>query len=326
MNEDLYSGHILTGIEVKKAGWRKTAKDIAEEGAKATGISRDRASGQVLLLDSSLVRRLNNPEKYARAYMKSVTEPWSSSRNDSNGSRLKGNEYLLMYEDLVEYEKKMQEFGDEFWKTLNDDLFKYWPQIQADAKIDLNDRYQEHFPPLNELRERYSWKVWIRPLPPPTNPKDIRLTAPQEVFDRAVEEDRRNHKKKMANVIGGIADDIIKDTVEIADRFKDYQHNKDGRKGNKLPKGPGWSNNRDLADRIDKWNETFPDTALSDTAKKIRKLVNEVEQIGDGNLSDARKYLSGRDDSIREPIVEKLEDIRKTVEPATSRFEEWMKN
>ena len=51
-----------------------------------------------------------------------------------------------------------------------------------------------------------------------------------------------------------------------------------------------------------------------------------MEQIGDGNLSDARKYLSGRDDSIREPIVEKLEDIRKTVEPATSRFEEWMKN
>ena len=61
MNEDLYSGHILTGIEVKKAGWRKTAKDIAEEGAKATGISRERASGQVLLLDGSLVRRLNNP-------------------------------------------------------------------------------------------------------------------------------------------------------------------------------------------------------------------------------------------------------------------------
>jgi len=51
-----------------------------------------------------------------------------------------------------------------------------------------------------------------------------------------------------------------------------------------------------------------------------------VEQIGDGNLSDARKYLGGRDDSIREPIVEKLEDIRKTVEPATNRFEEWMKN
>ena len=79
MNEDLYSGHILTGLEVTKAGWRKTAKDIAEEGAKATGISRERASGQVLLLDSALVRRLNNPEKYARDYMKEVTEPWSSS-------------------------------------------------------------------------------------------------------------------------------------------------------------------------------------------------------------------------------------------------------
>ena len=320
----LHSGHVLTGLEVTKNGWRKSDKEIAIAGADAEGIDRKRAKASVILLDDALVRRLNKPEVYARNYMKEVTEPWSSSRNNKNGSRVKGNEYLLMYEDLVEYEERMQKFGDQFWSVLQKDLFAHWSSLRAAALIDLNGKYDQYFPPLADLRARYSWKVWIKPLPEPTNTKDIRLVASEQDIARAVEEDRSQHQAKMANVIGGIADDIIESTVDIAGRLGGFQHNKDGRKGNKLPKGPGWENYKGLADRIDKWNTTFPDTALESASQKIRELVDEVEKIGGGSLSDARKALGGEDSSSRDPLVEKLKEIKKTVEPATSRFEEWM--
>lgn len=326
MTGKLFESYVLTGINVTKYGHIKTCRELAEGGATAIGIDTDRARGSVSLLDEALIRKINKPVAQAREYMKKVTVPWSSSRNNDNGGRISGNEYLLSPDKLVEYEQRMSEYRMQWEDILQKELFSKWDKFRAQALTDLNGMFQEHFIPLDELRKRYKWEVWIKPLIDVANiSDDVRLKAPQKVIDRALDDMTREQAQKISNAVGSIADSVMREASEIVEGIESYVYTEgDNRKGNHLPKEKGWKTLENLADRIDDWCDALSDSDLEDAASQIRDLVGDIRSLGNGSLKDARSALSGEDGTQRMNVKKKLEDIQQTARPATNRLEDFL--
>ena len=225
MNKKLYENFLITGISVSQYGYLKRCKELSDAGADATGIDPRRAKGQVAIFDEAIVRAIKAPVAQARGYMKSVTVPWTTSRNNENGGRVSGNEYLLAPDKLVEYEERMSGYRMEWERLLERNLFSQWDLFRVEALTQLNGRFQEFFIPVEDLRKRFSWDTWIKPLVDEANiGDDIRLKAPSEVIDRCVEGAKREQAQKIANVIGGMADSVMDEANAIVKRIDEYVH------------------------------------------------------------------------------------------------------
>ena len=322
----LFENFVLVSLTVTKYGHIKTCKELAEEGAKVLTIEQDRAKGAVSLIDDSIIRYINKPIAQAREYMKGITVPWSASRVNANGSRVSGSEYLLAPEKIQEYRDRMAEFRMEWERRLEKHLFKQWDYFRARALTDLNGRFQEHFIPLEELREKFNWDADPRMLDEaPDLSNDIRLKAPQEVIDKCVEETKRRQAMKISNAVGSIADSVMDEANEIVKGIDSYVFVPgNNRTGNHLPKQKGWERLERLADRIDEFTKALDDENLTDASNKIRQLVDDIRSLGDGSLKEARKKLSGEDDTERQKVKEKLSEIKDATAPATNRLEDFL--
>jgi len=327
MNKKLFENFMLTGMNVSQYGHLKRCKELSDAGAEATGIDPRRAKGQVAIFDEAIVREIKAPVAQARGYMKSVTDPWTTSRNNDNGGRISGNEYLLAPEKLVQYEEVMAQYRMEWERLLERNLFSQWDLFRAEALTQLNGRFQEFFIPVEDLRKRYSWDTWILPLcDSPTDKNDIRLKAPSEVIERCVEGAKREQAQKIANVVGSIADSVMDEANAIVKRLDEYVHNESDNRKNTLPYEKGWKKLEDLADKIDVWRQALDDEDLTDAADKIRDLMGDIKDLGDGDISAARSALSGEDDTERKSVRDKLTDITTAAAPATDRFDKFMGN
>jgi hypothetical protein len=327
MNKKLFENFTLTGINVKQYGHLKRCKDLSDAGADATGIDKRRAKGQVAIFDEGIVRAIKAPVSQARMYMKSVTDPWSTSRNNDNGSRVSGNEYLLAPEKLVEYEERMTNYRMEWERLLENNLFSQWDLFRVEALTQLNGRFQEFFIPVEDLRKRFHWETWIKPLIDVANiGEDIRLKAPSEVIDRCVEGAKREQAQKIANVVGSMADNVMDEANAIVKRLDEYVHVEGDNRKNTLPYEKGWKKLEDLADKIDGWRQALDDEDLTDAADRIRDLMKDIKDLGGGDLSAARSALSGEDDTERKNVRDKLTDITKAAAPATDKFDKFMGN
>jgi len=327
MNKKLYENFLITGISVSQYGYLKRCKELSDAGADATGIDPRRAKGQVAIFDEAIVRAIKAPVAQARGYMKSVTVPWTTSRNNENGGRVSGNEYLLAPDKLVEYEERMSGYRMEWERLLERNLFSQWDLFRVEALTQLNGRFQEFFIPVEDLRKRFSWDTWIKPLVDEANiGDDIRLKAPSEVIDRCVEGAKREQAQKIANVIGGMADSVMDEANAIVKRIDEYVHVEGDNRKNTLPYEKGWNKLEDLADKIDGWRQALDDEDLTDAADKIRDLIKDIKDLGGGDLGAARSALSGEDDTERKNIRDKLTDITTTAAPATDRFDDFMGN
>ena len=49
----VFDHYLLTGLHVRKAGWKKSWKELAAEGARANGVDEDRAEASVKLIKQS---------------------------------------------------------------------------------------------------------------------------------------------------------------------------------------------------------------------------------------------------------------------------------
>jgi len=327
MNEKLFENFMLTGMNVSQYGHLKRCKELSDAGAEATGIDPRRAKGQVAIFDEAVVREIKAPVAQARSYMKSVTDPWTTSRNNDNGGRISGNEYLLAPDKLVKYEEVMASYRMEWERLLERNLFSRWDLFRAEALTQLNGRFQEFFIPVEDLRKRYSWETWIKPLVDEANiGNDIRLKAPSEVIERCVEGAKREQAQKIANVVGSIADSVMDEANAIVKRLDEYVHNEGDNRKNTLPYEKGWKKLEDLADKIDVWRQALDDEDLTDAADKIRDLMGDIKDLGDGDISAARSALSGEDDTERKNVRDKLTDITTAAAPATDRFDKFMGN
>jgi ElaB/YqjD/DUF883 family membrane-anchored ribosome-binding protein len=327
MNKKLFENFMLTGINVRQYGHLKRCQELSDAGADATGIDKRRAKGQVAIFDEAIVRMVKAPVAQARSYMKSVTDPWTTSRNNENGGRVSGNEYLLAPDKLVVYEETMTSYRMEWERLLERHLISQWDLFRAEALTQLNGRFQEFFIPVEELRKRFSWETWIKPLVDEANiANDIRLKAPSEVIDRCVEGAKREQAQKIANVVGSIADNVMGEANAIVKRLDEYVHTEGDNRKNTLPYEKGWNKLEDLADKIDGWRQALDDEDLTDAADRIRDLMKDIKDLGGGDLSAARSALSGEDDTERKNVRDKLTDITKAAAPATDKFDKFMGN
>jgi len=327
MNKKLFENFMLTGMNVSQYGYLKRCKELSDAGAEVTGIDPRRAKGQVAIFDEAIVRAIKAPVAQARGYMKSVTDPWTTSRNNDNGGRISGNEYLLAPEKLVKYEEVMASYRMEWERLLERNLFSRWDLFRDEALTQLNGRFQEYFIPVEDLRKRFSWETWIKPLVDEANiGNDIRLKAPSEVIERCVEGAKREQAQKIANVVGSIADSVMDEANAIVKRLDEYVHNEGDNRKNTLPYEKGWKKLEDLADKIDVWRQALDDEDLTDAADKIRDLMGDIKDLGDGDISAARSALSGEDDTERKNVRDKLTDITTAAAPATDRFDKFMGN
>ena len=318
-----FESWVITGLEVEKWGTVKQHKRLALEGAKAVGVASYRAKGAVAILDEGITRAIDKPVRKARKEMKEMTVPWSSSMNNDNGGRISGNEYLLSPNDVDKYRKMMESYKNDWDKVFQDKLFGQWDFLLAEAEDVLGSDFfnQCNFPDLEGLREMYNWNVKFDILTDVTDiTKDVRLSAPQSIIDHAVDAMRESQARKFANAVGHLANSV-RDEVDTMIYGKDgdkgidgYVYNPENNKvGNTLPKGPGWESLARTAERLDKWTDTLDNENLTTASEKIKDLVAEIKDLGDGDLSKARSVLSGEDSTRRDEVREKLSNISDTV-------------
>ena len=58
--------------------------------------------------------------------------------------------------------------------------------------------------------------------------------------------------------------------------------------------------------------------------EKIRKLIDHMKELGDGDLRDARSALSGEDDSMREEVKKQLNEIKDSVDTGVEALDKFM--
>ena len=212
----IFEQYILTSLEVRKRGSIRSDKDVAQTGAEGTGIEAKRTTAQVEVMDKQVQSKINNVITKARNYMKSVTVPWSTSRNDQYGSRISNAEYLLAPELLPEYEAQMSEFRQEFENVLEKHLFSQLDRLKAQALSELNGKFQDWFIPVEDLRRCYHWKVWIKPLVDVGGVEDdIRIKASKELVERVASEVKLAQEQKISNAVASVADSILSEAQEI---------------------------------------------------------------------------------------------------------------
>lgn len=321
----IFEQYILTSLEVRKRGSIRSDKDVAQTGAEGTGIEAKRTTAQVEVMDKQVQSKINNVITKARNYMKSVTVPWSTSRNDQYGSRISNAEYLLAPELLPEYEAQMSEFRQEFENVLEKHLFSQLDRLKAQALSELNGKFQDWFIPVEDLRRCYHWKVWIKPLVDVGGVEDdIRIKASKELVERVASEVKLAQEQKISNAVASVADSILSEAQEIIDKLDGYNFTPgDNRQSNTLPKAPGWKRLADTAKRAEQWTKALENENLSESAGMIRDLVSELEKLGGGSLSDAREAL--RDDTKRKEVREKVESIAsKARKSQANALEDWM--
>tara|TARA_R100001082_G_scaffold44666_1_gene23821 strand:+ start:3103 stop:4110 length:1008 start_codon:yes stop_codon:yes gene_type:complete len=325
--KELWKAFCLTSLEVTQRGGIKSDKDVAKGGAEATGILESKARGQVVVMDQAVQRKLNAVVARARNYMKSMTVPWSTSRNNDYGGRVSNADYLLDASKISEYEAEMTRYRQEWERVLETELYSQWDRMRAEALTELNGRFQDYFIPVDELRKCYTWKVWIKPLNDISGiENDIRVSHPEQVMERMKADAKLEAERKISNAVNSVAETIMGEVAGIIEGIDGYVFNEgDSRAGNSLPKTKGWQKLQSAAERAEQWTKALENAELTQAASMTRDLVSKIEAIGGGSLADARKALSGEDDTMRKEVKKTLEDIAEvTRQSQVDALEDWL--
>ena len=323
----VHENAVIVTFSTGSFGVFKTNRNIAARGAEALGMDESFAKGQIRLYDEAINRAISKPVNAAREYLKSVTVPWSDSRNNSFGGLTSGKEYLLQAERLLEFEKEMSAFRMAREQVAEKMLFSQWDVLREQARTALNDQFREDFfPDVHVVRQSFRWEVSIRPLWDIKDiGKDIRLKASQEIVDRALRDAEQAQNLKIANAIGSIVDDVVDITSNMINGIDSYSYDPDKpRSGNTLPKNPSWNNLSELANKMDSWASSLGSDNLTDAATQIRALLSDVRSMGGGDISNARSAMAGEDDRARQHVRNKLSEITATASKGFDALDDFM--
>lgn len=314
----LHENALIASFHVGQFGIFKTNSEIARKGSSALGVDSNYTRAQIRLYDESINRAIRKVEATARTYLYRKTSPWSDPPNAQR---------LLLVDDVYDVEKRMAEFRMEREEVADKLLFKRWDVLRAEARLALNDQFREEFfPDISVVRRKFKWELKITPI---YDIRDIRnnvhIKAHEQLTERAIENQEAIHRTKTANLVADLMGGITSLTSGVIDGIDSYEYNeKDGKKNNSLPKKPSWDNLIAGAERIEKWAPSFDDSNMTKTATQVRDLVDHIRAIADGDLSKARKVLSGEDDTVREDVKKRLNEINRTASQVTSAFDEFM--
>ena len=319
----LFEDALLVSFDTRHPGDKKSNRILAERAASALGIESSRYGNVIHTIPKNIMQRIRTPARHAREFMKANTIVWSASKNNDNGGRVSGGQYLLTTDKLPEFEKGMAVHRQEWEDKKRTELFSKWDIICAEAPTALNDAYDErYYPPLDELRKQFEWNVRLNPLWDVRDiSNDVRLKASSELVETCIEEAQRDQSARISNAIGSMAERVIDLTSDIAGRMVYNPDPEDKRKGNNLPKAPTWKKLSELTDTLSDVNNMFDDDALSDTVDKMRGFQRHIESMG--SSEDIRKTLQ-EDSSKRAKLQNELADIQDAASPALGRFDEFM--
>jgi hypothetical protein len=314
----LHENALIASFHVGQFGIFKTNTEIARQGSSALGVDSQYTRAQIRLYDESINRAIRKVEAAARSYLHKKTSPWSDPPHA---------ERLLLVDDVYEVEQKMADFRMEREDVADKLLFKRWDILREEARIALNDQFREEFfPDVSVVRRRFKWELKITPIYDIRNIRNnVHIKAHEELQERAIQNKEALHKAKTANLVADLMDGVTSLTNGVINGIDSYQYNEeDGKKNNSLPKKPSWDNLIAGAERIEKWAPSFDNDNMTKTATQVRDLVDHIRAIADGDLSKARKVLSGEDDSMRQDVRKRLSDINRTASQVTGAFDEFM--
>lgn len=314
----LHENALIASFHVGQFGIFKTNSEIARKGSSALGVDSNYTRAQIRLYDESINRAIRKVEATARTYLHRKTSPWSDPPNAQR---------LLLVDDVYDVEKRMAEFRMEREEVADKLLFKRWDVLRAEARLALNDQFREEFfPDISVVRRKFKWELKITPIYDIRNIRNnVHIKAHEQLTERAIENQEAIHRTKTANLVADLMGGITSLTSGVIDGIDSYEYNeKDGKKNNSLPKKPSWDNLVAGAERIEKWAPSFDDSNMTKTATQVRDLVDHIRAIADGDLSKARKVLSGEDDTVREDVKKRLNEINRTASQVTSAFDEFM--
>ena len=319
----LFEGALLVSFDTRHPGDKKSNRALADRAADHLGIDSSRYGNVIHTIPKNIMQRIRTPARHARELMKRETIVWSASKNNYNGGRVSGGQYLLTTDKLPKFESGMGKYRQEWEDLKRTELFSKYDMICAEAPTALNDAYDpRYYPPIDELKKQFEWNVRLNPLWDVNDiTNDVRLKASNDLVETCIEEAQRDQAMRISNAVGSMAERVIDLTSDIADRMVYDPDPSDKRKGNNLPKAPTWKKLSDLTDTLDSVNQMFDDDALTETVEKMREFQGRVGNMG--SAKDIREALQ-KDSSERDRLKNELADIQDAASPALNRFDEFM--
>ena len=315
---NFYEQCIQIKFESGLPGFQKVDRKLSDAGAEALGMDKHMTQGMVNLVEPSVTARLRAIQARGRGYIKSNCWVWSDSKISERGYKESGVQYVTMRSKLPDIEVKMRGLRKEFEQACESQLLSQWPRIRAEGAIKLAGRHQEHYnQSTQEIRDQCRWECEIVALP--------YMEEGHDMLDEAMQNLMRDQKQRVTNVLNSVAERMQGEVTDIIQRMDDYQFTPgDNRTGNTLPKEKGIKRLGRMADDAMHLCDALQNEGLKDGAEKIRKLIDHMKELGDGDLRDARSALSGEDDSMREEVKKQLNEIKDSVDTGVEALDKFM--
>ena len=295
----------------------KTNRRLAVEIAERNGMDPSRVSASIQLIPSSAYSRVNKAKTtMLQAAFKEYAIPWSAQVNNSGGGVESQGEYLVLAQDLYDFTQKISEARMLFEQACTEDVFRVWPDLVADGVRRLNlthDQMLSLYPPLEEVKAKFTWELNIRPLWDVRDIQDdVRLKASSDLVNDAIGAAIKDQNQKVSNVVKDLVDEVVGMATEQSENM---------RSGESLPYAPTWEKLPTLASKLESWGSALSDNnPLIDAAYELRSLFDHVSDISGGDLNRTRNALSKDDGTLRNSVKERFDSIAHKASSALEDF------
>lgn len=262
----------LVHVQVKT--WTATSQNrqISAEVTAAKNASSDAGRfTQNLLNNAPQHRALMNHRQTVNNWLQRMTYDWAGDWRILPGFRIE--DFKKGYDKLeAEYNK------------LKDEFFAVYPSLISDAAFKQGDMFDRSlYPEIDELRHRFSMKMFITEVP--------RSDFRSAISDVIAEDLRTHYEAQVNSVVHQMVDDIKGQLVSHAMRLRDacYEaHTDDGKVKRKRIYESTFENVRSMSALLDKFNITG-DPELEQARKKLEETLDGItlDELRESALSRA---------------------------------------
>jgi len=238
---------LIVAVSISQWVARKQDKIATKAVEKKFDTSGNAGAFQKALVDSELLKEIQQIASELRTYHNTNTLPWGD-----NGDRFlpmtNYHEYMGVISQLkAKFEDKVKEFEKEY------------PALKADARMRLNGLFSEDDYP-NDISSKFG--IRIRPMPVPAT-EHMNVNLPEEELKRLKEEMGIEVENRLQTAINDIFKRLEKTVYNMVERLKDVD--------NKF-KDSLVDNVKDIIKLAPKLN-VYNDPKITELCKDMKKLV-----------------------------------------------------
>ena len=239
-----------------------------------------------LFAGTSLRKDIENYAARVRLYHNQHTLPWSDK-----GQRLLTTKLFLEY-------KQYMNNAEAVYNQLCDTFFAAYPQLVIDAQKSLGSLYDaEDYPPLDEVKQKFAFRLAIDPLP---ESGDFRLDATTAELEEIKADYEKRYEERLGEAMQSAWDRLHKELTHLSEKMADSAG------GDDAPK------------------KRYHETLLTN-ARGLCGLLTKLNVTNDPKLEEARRDLENallgtdieaiKDSSqVRGEVKSKVDDILKKFE------------